>query len=225
MYNEHFGFREAPFTAIPSSKFFYANTQYREAFANLRYGIKWRKGLVVVVGEVGTGKTTLLRKIVCNLETDVHPIFVSYDHLTYEQLLRLISKELGVPAHAQDRFALVESIHEALLEQQKNGRAVALLIDEAQTLSDETFDDIRFLTNLETDRGKLLQIVLSGQPELDARLSQARLRHIKQRIVLNCRLAPLDEAEVELYIESRLQQAGYYGPNLFSAQAIRDIAV
>jgi general secretion pathway protein A len=225
MYNEHFGFQESPFSATPSSRFLYINDRYQEAFANLRYGIEWKKGLIVMTGEVGTGKTTLLGKIMRSLEATIHPVFVSYDHLTYIELLRLISKELGLACDGQDRFATVEQLREYLIAQHKKGHIVALLIDEAQCLSDEMFEDIRFLSNFETEDGKLLQIVLTGQPELETRLNELNLRHIKQRIVVHCRLAPLEDDEVGRYMEVRLQQAGYDGKDLFNADVVSQIAL
>ncbi len=224
MYNEHFGFRESPFSAAPSARFFYSNDLYREALANLRYGIEWRKGLIVMTGEVGTGKTTVLEKTMRALEATTHAVFVSYDHLTYFELLRLVSKELGLPADGQDKLATIEQLREHLIAWHKKGHTVALLIDEAQSLSDEMFEGIRFLSNLETEEEKLLQIILAGQPELERRLDELSLRHLKQRVVLHCHLAPLKDDEVSRYIEGCLQQAGSTARDLFAADVVRQIA-
>jgi general secretion pathway protein A len=224
MYNEHFGFRESPFSAAPSPRFFYTNEQYQEALANLRYGIEWKKGLIVMTGEVGTGKTTLLDKMMRSLEATTHPVFVSYNHLTYAELLRLISNELGLPGDGQDRFATTEQLRACLLSQHDRGHTVALLIDEAQSLSDEMFEDIRFLSNMEAEEEKLLQIVLTGQPELEKRLDALNLRNLKQRVVVHCRLAPLQHDEVGRYIETRLRQAGHDGQDLFQRDAVDEIA-
>jgi general secretion pathway protein A len=224
MYNEHFGFRESPFSAAPSPRFFYTNDQYQEALANLRYGIEWKKGLIVMTGEVGTGKTTLLDKTMCSLGATTHAIFVSYNHLTYTELLRLISKELGLADAREDRLAAMEQLRECLLAQRDKGHIVALLIDEAQGLSDEMFEDIRFLSNMETREEKLLQIVLTGQPELERRLDALKLRNIKQRVVVHCRLASLQQDEVSRYIDTRLRQAGYEGKELFHPEAVDHIA-
>jgi type II secretory pathway predicted ATPase ExeA len=166
----------------------------------------------------------LLGKIMRGLEATIHPVFVSYDHLTYIELLRLISKELGLASDGGDRLAIVDELREYLIAQHNKGHIVALLIDEAQNLSDEMFEDIRCLSNFETEKEKLLQIVLTGQPELEARLDQPNLRHIKQRIVIHCRLAPLKHDEVGRYIEVRLEEAGYPGKDLFNPDAIRQIA-
>jgi general secretion pathway protein A len=224
MYNEHFGFVESPFTATPNSRFFYTNDLYQEAFANLRYGIEWKKGLIVMTGEVGTGKTTLLCKMMRSLKPTTHPVFVSSDQLTSTELLRFISKELGLATDGKDRLATVEQLRDYLITLHKKGHVAALLIDEAQNLSDEMFESIRCLSNLETEKEKLLQIVLTGQPELATRLGQLSLRHLKQRMVLHCRLAPLDKDEVGRYIDFRLQEAGYEGKDLFSTEVVSQIA-
>src|SRR5512142_1540646 len=224
MYNEHFGFQQSPFSAAPSSRFFYVNEQYQESLANLRYCIEWKKGLIVMTGEVGTGKTTLLGKTIASLGAATHPVFVSYNHLTYPELLRLISKQLDLNADSQDRVASVEQLREHLIAQHEKGHIVALLIDEAQGLSDEMFEEIRFLSNFENEAEKLIQIVLTGQPERERRLDQPSLRHIKQRVVVHCRLAPLERDEVGRYIATRLGQAGHQGGDLFNPDAVARIA-
>ena len=224
MYNEYFGFLEAPFSATPSSRFFYSNEFYQEALANLRYGIEWRKGLIAMSGEVGTGKTTLLMKMMRGLEAKTQAIFISYDHLTYTELLRLIASELGLQDDGEDRIATVEHLRDYLIAQHIKGRTVALLIDEAQNLSDEMFESVRFLSNFGADTDNLLQIVLTGQPELETRLDQPSLRHLKQRIVIHCRLAPLGQEEVSRYIDFRLHEAGYHGKPLFIREVLRQIA-
>jgi type II secretory pathway predicted ATPase ExeA len=166
----------------------------------------------------------LLGKIMRSSEASIHPVFVSYDHLTYSELLRLILRELGLACDGQDRLATVEQLRDYLIAQHKKGHTVALLIDEAQNLSDEMFEDIRLLSNFETEEEKLLQIVLTGQPELETRLDQSNLRHVKQRIVVHCRLAPLKNEEVSPYIEYRLQAAGFKGDHLFWPSAVDQIA-
>jgi general secretion pathway protein A len=225
MYNEYFGFLASPFSATPDSRIFYDNELYREAFANLRYGIEWRKGLIVMTGEVGTGKTTLLDKIIRNLGSTIQVVFVSYDQLNSTELIRLVSRELGLASNIQDRVTSIEQLRDYLVAQSRRRRIVALLIDEAQNLSDETFEAIRCLSNFESGGEKLLQIVLTGQPELQLRLSQSKLRHLKQRIVIHSRLAPLTNDEVSRYITFRVHGAGFRGRDLFNAEVLADISL
>ena len=225
MYNEYFGFLRSPFSATPDSRIFYDNELYQEAFANLRYGIEWQKGLIVMTGEVGTGKTTLLDKIVRNLGPTIQVVFVSYDQLDSGELIQLIYRKLGLASDVQDRITSIEQLRDYLNAQSRRRRIVALLIDEAQNLSDETFEAIRFLSNFESGGEKLLQIVLTGQPELETRLNQSKLRHLKQRIVIHCRLTPLTNDEVSRYIYFRLRGAGFRGKDLFNAEVIGDISL
>jgi general secretion pathway protein A len=224
MYNEYFGFLAPPFSATPDSRIFYDNELYREAFANLRYGIEWRKGLIVLSGEVGTGKTTLLDKIIRDLGSTIQVIFISYDQLNSTELIQLVSRELGMFSD-QDRVSSIEQLRQYLIAQFRRRRIVALLIDEAQNLSDETFESIRFLTNFQYGGEKLLQIVLTGQPELQTRLNQPKLHHLKQRIVIHSRLTPLTNDEVSRYISFRVRGAGFRGKDLFDAEVLADISL
>jgi general secretion pathway protein A len=224
MYNEYFGFPAPPFSATPDSRIFYDNELYREAFANLRYGIEWRKGLIVLTGEVGTGKTTLLDKIIRDLGSTIQVIFISYDQLNSAELIQLVSRKLGLVSAFQDRVTTIEQLREYFIAQARRGRIVALLVDEAQNLSDETFEAVRFLSNFEYKGEKLLQIVLTGQPELQIRLNQPKLGHLKQRIVIHSRLAPLTNDEVSLYILFRVHGAGFRGKDLFQAEALGAIS-
>jgi general secretion pathway protein A len=224
MYNSYFGFRESPFSVTPDPRFFYANTVYREAFVTLRYGIDAKKGFIVITGEVGTGKTTLLRKLLQALEETVHSVFVFNTYLNFPELLELTLHDLGLTTKDQSKVTMLQQLNEYLIEQLKRGHTVAILIDEAQNLSDEVLENLRLLSNLETDQEKLIQIVLMGQPELRTKLAQPRLRQLKQRVALQCRLYPLKDTEVGPYIDSRLQAIGYTGPELFRPEAIERIA-
>jgi len=226
MYNNHFGFREPPFSVTPDPHFFYTNSLYREAFATVRYGIEAKKGFVVITGEVGTGKTTLLRILMHNLEATIHSVFIFNTHpnLSFTELLRLILTDLGLAKQREDRFTMIQELNDYLIEQLKKDHIVSLLVDEAQNLSDETLEGLRLLSNLETSKEKLLQIVLMGQPELERKLDQPGLRQLKQRVALRCRLAPLKEAEVGRYIDFRLQAAGYEGEGLFHRDAVEQVA-
>jgi general secretion pathway protein A len=225
MYNEYFGLLAPPFSATPDSRIFYDNELYREAFANLRYGIEWRKGLIVLTGEVGTGKTTLLDKIIRDLGSTIQVVFISYDQLNSSELIQLVSRELGFPSDRRDRVSKVEQLREYLIAQFRRRRIVALLIDEAQNLSDETFEAVRFLSNFQYGGEKLLQIVLTGQPELQIRLNQPKLHHLKQRIVIHSRLAPLTNDEVSRYINFRVRGAGFRGKELFGSEVFGDISL
>jgi type II secretory pathway predicted ATPase ExeA len=183
---------DLPFNVTPNPRFSYDNPVYREALATLRYGIEARKGFILVTGEVGTGKTTLLKAVMRSVESTVHTAFVFNPKLNFNQLVRSILTDLGITESSRNRFTLMAKLNDYLIEQFKKDHIVALLIDEAQDLSDELLEEIRLLSNLETDSNRLIQIVLMGQPELEQRLDQPQLRQLKQRI-LRCRLTPPEE--------------------------------
>ncbi len=225
MYNSYFGFVEEPFSVTPDPRFLYTNRVYAEAYANLQYGIDAKKGFIVITGEVGTGKTTLLRKLMRNLEGTIHSVFVFNTYVSFPELLKVIVHDLGLVLKERTKLAMLQELNDYLIAQLKLGHTVSVLIDEAQSLSDEVLDGLRLLSNLETDQEKLLQIVLMGQPELEAKLDQPRLRQLKQRVALQCRLAPLAQEEVGPYIDFRLRAVGYRGEGLFRPDAIREIAV
>src|SRR5262249_27728235 len=168
---------------------------------------------------------TLLRAVMHNLESTVHTAFIFNPKLTFSQLLRSILNDLGITESSQDRLTLITKLNNYLLEQLEKDQVVAILIDEAQDLSDDLLEEIRLLSNLETDSGRLIQIVLMGQPELEQRLEQPHLRQLKQRIALRCRLSPLPKSEVGSYINYRLKTAGYQGKEIFEAQAIEKISL
>ncbi|HEY3306758.1 MAG TPA: AAA family ATPase, partial [Candidatus Binatia bacterium] len=225
MYNNFFGFRESPFNVTPDPHFLWVNPTYMEAFATLQYGIEEKKGFVLITGEVGTGKTTLLRKLMRTMGSSIHSVFIFNTYLTFTELLRLILRDLGLPAKSEDRITMIEELNAYLIEQLTRGHVVCVLIDEAQNLSDDALEGIRLLSNLETDKEKLIQIVLMGQPELKERLDQPQLRQLKQRVVLESRLAPLTNEEVRAYIDFRLKAAGYEGPELFRTDAVERITL
>jgi general secretion pathway protein A len=224
MYNSYFGFSVSPFSVTPDPNFFYTNPVYQEAYANLRYGIESKKGFIVITGEVGTGKTTLLRKLMHNLEGTIHTVFVFNTYLDFTELLQVILYDLGLVPKEPNRVTMLQELNEYLIAQLKQGHIVSVLADEAQNLSDEALEGLRLLSNLETDREKLIQIVLMGQPELQARLDRPSLRQLKQRVALQCRLLPLKDNEVAPYIDFRLRAAGYKGKDLFHPDAFRQIA-
>jgi Type II secretory pathway, component ExeA (predicted ATPase) len=224
MFESHFGFREMPFGVTPDPRFFYEHPLYLEGLASLVHGIESKKGFMLVTGEVGTGKTILLRKLMRHLEARVHFVFVSNSHLTSYGLTELIVQNLGINSKEKSRLEMIQDLNSYLIEQLQAGRTVALLIDEAQKLSDEALEGLCDLSNLETDEEKLLQIVLVGQPEVATKLNKASLRRIKQRIALHHRLYSLQTpGEVDHYIRHRLEMAGYSGPEIFTREAVEAI--
>jgi general secretion pathway protein A len=224
MLESHFGFREMPFGVTPDPRFFYSHPHYLEGLAALVHGIEAKKGFMLVTGEVGTGKTILLRKLMRHLETRVHFVFVSNSHLTSYGLTELIVQNLAISNKDKSRLEMIQDLNCYLVEQLRADRIVALLIDEAQKLSDEALEGLCDLSNLETDEEKLLQIVLVGQPEIATKLSKSSLRRIKQRITLHHRLYSLQTpGEVEHYIRHRLEIVGYEGPEIFTREAVEAI--
>jgi type II secretory pathway predicted ATPase ExeA len=224
MYDRYFGFPESPFRVTPDPRFFYSNAVYEEAYAILRYGIEARKGFTVITGEVGTGKTTMLRRLMRNLGDTIHSVFIFNTYLNFSELLQLIHDDLGLASKQSNRVTLIHELNDYLLAQLKRDHVVAVLIDEAQNLSAEALEGLRLLSNLETDQEKLIQIVLMGQPELEAKLDQPSLRQLKERVALRCRLLPLMAEEVGPYIDARLRAAGYEGTNPFHRDAVQEIA-
>ena len=224
MYNSYFDFPESPFNVTPDPRFFYTNPVYQEAFAALRYGIEAKKGFIVITGEVGTGKTTLLRKLMRNLGDTIHSVFVFNTLLSFPELLQLILHDLGVVPREASKVTMLQELNDYLINQLKQGHVVSVLIDEAQNLSDEALEGLRLLSNLETDQEKLLQIVLMGQPELKEKLDNPGLRQVKQRVAFQCQLAPLKDEEVGAYIDFRLRTVGYAGKDIFQPDAVQQIA-
>src|SRR5438132_7723293 len=220
MYNNYFGFSVSPFSVTPDPGFFYTNPVYQEAYANLRYGIEAKKGFIVITGEVGTGKTTLLRKLMHNLEGTIDSVFIFNTYLNFTELLQVILYDLGLAPKEPNKVTMLQELNDYLITQLKQARIVSVLVDEAQNLSDEALEGLRLLSNLETDQEKLLQIVLMGQPELERKLDRPSLRQLKQRIAVHCQLAPLNGSEVSPYIDLRLRAAGYEGEDPFDSDAV-----
>lgn len=226
MYKEFFGFREKPFNITPDPRFLFSSPGHQEAYANLLYGIRERKGFIVLTGEVGTGKTTLLRRVMDNLEESIPFVFFYNTTLSFEELLDYICTELHLdPATGHSRLQKIQALNQFLITQLGQGGTVALLIDEAQNLTDEVLESLRLLSNLETAQEKLLQIVLVGQPELEQKLAQPHLRQLRQRIVTWCKLNRLKDAEVDALILYRLSAVSYEGPALFTQEALRLISL
>jgi len=224
MFESYFGFREPPFGVTPDPRFFYSSPLYREGLAALVHGIRGKRGFILLTGEVGTGKTILLRRLMRQLEATVQFVFISSSHLTSYALVELMVQDLGLANKEKNRLEMIQELNGHLIQQLKKGHTLALLIDEAQNLSDDALEGLCGLSNLETDEEKLLQIVLVGQSELAAKLKRSSLRRIKQRIAIHYRLYSLQTTnEVEDYIRHRLQIAGYDGPEIFTKEAVEAI--
>ncbi len=219
MYCDFYELTERPFNVTPDPKFLYLNARYREAIASLNYGITQRKGFITLIGEAGTGKTTLLKKLLEDLDQKTKTVFIFNTNVSFEEILEYIFSEFDLPVHNGKKLYMLQRLNTFLLDELRNGGNVALLIDEAQDLEFSVLEDLRLLSNLETAKEKILQIVLSGQPELGQKLSNPVLRQLRQRIGINCRLLPLSRDEVTEYINYRLQAAGSPDLKLFTREA------
>lgn len=222
MYNDFYGLQEQPFNLTPDPRFLFFSDRHREAFHHILFGIQERKGFIQVTGEVGAGKTTLCRAVLEELGPTYRTALILNPCMTSDQLLRTVLREFGLEA-PEDRVACLETLNRFLLEQLEAGNDVVLLIDEAQDLDFDLLEQIRLLSNLETDQRKLLQIVLIGQPELRDRLNEKRLRQLRQRITVRYHLTPLSRHETEIYIHHRLHVAGANGRPALSRWAVRKI--
>jgi general secretion pathway protein A len=218
MYNDFYGFRESPFNITPDPRFLFMSERHREAFDHLLFGIRERKGFIQLTGEVGAGKTTLCRAALESLGPGFKTALILNPCLTAAQLVRTILVELGLKP-GRDRAANIEILNRFLLDQVAAGSDVVLLIDEAQDLSPDLLEEVRLLSNLETDQRKLLQIALIGQPELRDKLNDRGLRQLRQRITVRYHLSPLDSFETRHYVRYRLQVAGADGRPTFNRWA------
>jgi general secretion pathway protein A len=224
MYCDFFGLTEKPFTITPNPHFMFLSNSHREAFAHLLYGIDSHAGFISLTGEVGTGKTTLLRTLLTNLDKELHSSALIFNPcLTGEQLLAAICRELGLKTRKRDINSYYNLLNKYLIAQHHQGKKVVLVVDEAQNLPVEVLEQLRMISNLETEQDKLVQIILAGQPELDEILGRHELRQLSQRIMLRSRLMPMGQDETGDYINHRLRVAGCRFPGLFTAGAIRNI--
>jgi general secretion pathway protein A len=221
MYQSFYGLTEMPFHITPDPRFLYLSPSHLEALRHLQYGVDQRKGFIVVVGEVGCGKTTVCRSFLDEIDVDRwDTALILNPRLTENQMLRAILHELGEPESGDDAHDLVLRVHKALLSRIERGRDILLIIDEAQNLSFEVLEQVRLLSNLETDKQKLLQIVLFGQPELKLVLKRPELRQLRQRVLVHCEILPLRRSEIAHYIQYRLSTAGANGRPRFSRAAL-----
>jgi general secretion pathway protein A len=224
VYQRFFGLRESPFNVNPDPRYLLMTEQAQEALAALTYGIRNRKGFILLTGEVGTGKTTLLNRLLEWLRRQkASTAFVFNSKLNEAQLLDYILADFGIPCASREKSQVLLRLNHWLLERYRAGEPAVLIIDEAQNLGTDVLEEIRLLTNLETSTEKLLQIVLAGQPELEVKLKSPQLRQLRQRITLRCRTAPLTVEETFRYIAERLRVGGASGEPIFSKEAIETI--
>ncbi|HEX9181204.1 MAG TPA: AAA family ATPase [Burkholderiales bacterium] len=224
MYLSHYGLNEPPFRITPVTDFFYGGANRAAILEALIYAITRGEGIIKVVGEVGTGKTMMCRVLMERLPEHVDTIYLADPTLSREEILYAIADDLGVDLAGQTPTAALRTILKALIERFAAGRRVVLLVDEAHAMPLQTLEEVRLLSNLETSRDKLLQIVLFGQPELDENLRLPQMRQLKDRIVHNFNMQPLEQDAVKDYIAFRMRAAGYKGPDVFAAGALRLIA-
>jgi general secretion pathway protein A len=223
MYNQFFGFKERPFKLIPDPDYLFLSKSHEEALAYLKYAVAEEEGFVEIIGEVGTGKTMLCRAFLENLGSDVESAYIFNPKLNATELLQAIIDEFGISADGNEAKSLIDALNSFLMEKRAEGKKAILIIDEAQNLSKEVLEQIRLLSNLETTKNKLLQIILVGQPELFEMLDSYELRQLGQRISLICRLKPLTYSETKQYIEHRIHVASSKPAAPFSRAAIRRI--
>jgi general secretion pathway protein A len=221
MYKDFFGLRASPFNINPDPRYLFLTRHTEEALACLTYGVQSRKGFVLLTGEVGTGKTTLINKLREWLRLQqVATAFVFNSRLNVPQFLDYMMADFGIPCESKTKSQILLRLYNWLLDRYRAGETAVLIVDEAQSLSDETLEEIRMLTNLETFTEKLMQIVLVGQPELEHKLRQPHLRQLRQRLTLRARTYALTPDETRAYVQQRLRIAGSNGQEIFNAEAL-----
>jgi MSHA biogenesis protein MshM len=221
MYTAHFGLSEVPFSLTPDTSYFFSFNSYQEALNTLLIAARNGEGFIKITGEVGTGKTLLCRKFMAMLDADFVTAYIPNPLLEPRSLMLALADELACPVERGiEQHQLIKAINFKLLELAREGKRVLLCIDEAQALPLETLEALRLLSNLETEKRKLLQIVLFGQPELDRKLARNEIRQLTQRISFHYQLQALTANEIEIYVAHRLKVAGYSGPALFGSAAL-----
>jgi general secretion pathway protein A len=221
MYEGFFGLRERPFDLTPNPRYLVLTTAHREALSNLEYGIASRKGITLLIGEAGCGKTTIIRAALERQPERVHCVYLHNPALTRDEFIEMLAARFELSERARSSKTVLLLELEAMLRQRyEDGQTTVLVVDEAQSLSLELLEEIRLLANIETTEGKLLSVVMAGQPELAARLNDLALRQLKQRVALRCELRPLTQIETASYIVGRIVAAGGTGAQVFTREAV-----
>lgn len=220
MYLEHFQLKKLPFNITPDPEFLYLSPGHKEALAAMIYGVEQRKGFVAVIGEVGVGKTTILRTYLDKIDrARLCPIYIFNPMLPFSNLLIVICQELGLDVPSDDMFEVVRRLHRYLISEYSQGKNIVLVIDEAQNMPVETLESLRMLSNLETDKEKLIQIIFCAQPEFEQMLDRSELRQLKQRIAVKATIRPLTKDESRAYIRHRVNKAVGDSSGLFTRRA------
>ncbi len=224
MYNAFFGFTDNPFNISPDPAFFYRSEQHEEALANLIYGVQSRKGFIVLTGEVGTGKTTMLECLRDYLYSQrIEFAFLFNSRMSSTDLYEMIAYDLDLKCDRTSKTEVLYALNDLLIQQSNEGRTVVLIVDEAHNLDWEVLEEVRMLGNFENRTGKMLQVVLAGQPEFDRKLDAPNLRQLKQRVVLRCTLRPFDEIETVEYVQTRMTKAGMPDQTVFPDDLLSEI--
>jgi len=223
MYEKFYGFTERPFNTTPDSKFFFPSAKHTEALNSMLYAINERRGFVVITGEIGAGKTTVCRTLLNKLNVNTRVALITNSHLTQRELLAVVLEELEIEYKGGSKQKLLSSLNEYLIQQLSYDNNVVLIIDEAQNLTPKVLEEVRMLSNLETEKEKLIQIVLMGQPQLKSKLENPKLEQFKQRIVVYHHIAPLTKEETEQYVRHRLAIANPQTQDTFTPSALEAI--
>jgi general secretion pathway protein A len=221
MYEQFFGLRERPFDLTPNPRYLVLTDVHREALSNLEYAIASRKGLTLLIGEAGSGKTTLIRTAIARQPERVHCVHLHNPALTRAEFVEMLAAQFELPEHARFSKAVLLAELESLLKRRRlAGETTVLIVDEAQSLPLDLLEEIRLLANIETDDEKLLTVIIAGQPELAGRLNDVALRQFKQRVALRCELRPLTLSETAAYLAGRIKAAGGVGAEVFTREAV-----
>jgi len=224
MYCQFYGLKERPFNVTSDPAFFFLSRQHKEALSHLLYGVTQRKGIIVITGEIGTGKTTLCRFFLNQLPKNVKTAFILNPYFSDIQLLEAIVRDFGIKIKNKSRLSFIWELNKFLLSESEMGNNVVLIIDEAQNLGPQALEQVRLLSNLETEKEKLIQIVLMGQPELNRKLDVYELRQLQQRIMVRYHITPLEQDELSDYINHRLNIAGSGNNVKFAQETLKIIS-